>query len=309
MKALSRHSSKKTKGRKIAKVFGVVIIVLLLGLALPFVFTTLGRIVLYPVHATQQWFQESTGRFPMYLKSQDELIGRIETLENELAVAAGTDLTQKRLYEENIWLRELLGINKKSRIAAAVIARPTELPYDLMQIDRGEQDGIKVGAPVYIGLDNVIGVVTYAAPSYAFVQLFTSPGFAATAFISGADVMTTVEGYGSGVARVSVPQGISLAVGNLVHVPSIEPGVFGRIEYIENRPSQPEQYGYITLKKPISGIHYVAVAREPVSVIAAPAVEERVKQIIKDALVVDVSTFNIASTTASTTPVASSTLP
>jgi hypothetical protein len=238
----------------------------------------------------------------MYVKSQDELVRRIETLENELAVAAGTDLTQQRLYEENVWLRQLLGVDSESRIAAAVIARPTELPYDLMQIDRGERDGIKVGAPVYIGLDNVIGVVTYTAPRYAFIQLFTSPGFAATAFISGADVMTTLEGYGGGVARVSVPQGISLSVGNLVHVPSIDPGVFGRVEYVENRPSQPEQYGYITLPKPVSGIHYVAVARESVAVVAAPIVEERVRQIIQEALFIDVSTFVIATSTASSTP-------
>jgi hypothetical protein len=113
--------------------------------------------------------------------------------------------------------------------------------------------------------------------------------------------MTTVEGYGSGVARVSVPQGIPLAVGNLVHVPSINPGVFGRVEFVENRPSQPEQYGYITLNKPISGISYVAVAREPIAVASAEVVEERVKQIMRDALKVDIKHFTIATTTASST--------
>jgi hypothetical protein len=280
----------------------VAVAVLIVGMLLPRIFMLAGRVVLYPVHAVHTWYQQSTARLPMYLKDQTELVNKITDLENKLSVAESTNLTQQRLYEENMWLRQLLGVNPEERIAAAVIARPTELPYDMMQIDRGEQDGIKVGAPVYIGIDNVIGSVVYVAPTYSFVELFTSPGFSATAFISGADVMATVEGYGSGIARVSVPQGIPLAVGNLVHVPSINPGVFGRVEFVENRPSQPEQYGYIALNKPISGISYVAVAREPVTIASPEVVEERVRQIMRDALKVDTKAFSIiSSTTASTT--------
>jgi hypothetical protein len=263
---------------------------------LPSALSFLGQVVLYPVHAVNHWYRESSDSFPMYLRNQKELVDKINTLENELAIAVGTDVTQQRLYEENMWLRQLLGVDENPRIAAAVIARPVDLPYDLLQIDRGEQDGVKVGAPVYIGVDNVIGVVTHTAPQYAFVELFTTPGFSATAFISGADVMTTLEGYGSGIARVKVPQGIHMAVGDLVHIPSIEPGVFGRIAYLENRPSQPEQYGYVALPKPVSGIHYVAVATEVVGVVEPRVVEERVREIIKNALAVDVSSFAISST-------------
>lgn len=301
MKLRSRHNSKQSKTKRIIQVILIAVTLLLIGLALPKLLSVAGQVVLYPIHSVNQWYHESSDSFPMYLRSQKELIDKISALQNELAIAVGTDLTQQRLYEENMWLRELLSVDSKPRIAAAVIARPTDLPYDLMQIDRGEEDGIKVGAPVYIGVDNVIGVISHTAPHYAFVQLFTTPGFTATAFISGADVMTTLEGYGSGVARVKVPQGISLSVGDLVHIPSIDPGVFGRIEYLENRPSQPEQYGYVTLPKPISGIHYVAVASEPVAITEPAVIEERVEKIIKDALIVDVSSFTIATSSATST--------
>lgn len=278
--------------------------VLLLGVVLPVAFTFIGRIVLYPIHAMSEWFRTSSSELPMFLREQDELINQISSLENELAVAVSTDLTQQRLFEENMWLRGLLSVNGRERIAAAVIARPTELPYDVMQIDRGSDDGIAVGAPVYVGADNVIGIVTYTAPKYAFVELFTTPGFKATAFVSGANVMTTLEGYGSGVARISVPQGIPLNVGNLVHVPSIDPGVFGRVAYVENRPTQPEQYGYITLRDPVSSIRYVAVAKEIVTPIEAPIVEQRVRDLINQALLVDIKAINIASSTATSTATA-----
>lgn len=301
MKVHSRLSSKQTKHTRTARILFIALGVLILGLLVPYLFMAAGQIIMYPIHATNEWFRHSTARFPMFLKNQEELIETIESLENELAVAASTDLTKQRLFEENMWLRQLLQVDSRSRIAAAVIARPTELPYDLMQIDRGADDGIKVGAPVYVGADNVIGIVSYAAPKYAFVELFTTPGFTATAYVGGANVMATLEGYGGGVARVSVPQGIPLQVGNLVHVPSIDPGVFGRVEYVENLPTQPEQYGYIALPKPVSSIHYVAVASEIVTKLEPPVIEERVRQIITDTLMVDTKSFTLASSTATST--------
>ncbi|MBP6923955.1 MAG: rod shape-determining protein MreC [Candidatus Pacebacteria bacterium] len=304
MKVHSRHNSKTNKQKRITQVFFIAIVILLLGVALPFVFTLVGRIALYPVHLTSEWIRTSSDRLPMFLRDQQKLITDIESLENELAIAVSTDLTQQRLFEENMWLRQLLSVDGKERIAAAVIARPTELPYDLMQIDRGSDDGIIEGAPVYIGADNVIGIVTHTSAHYSFVELFTTPGFSATAYISGANVMTTLEGFGGGVARVSVPQGIPLNVGNLVHVPSIDPGVFGRVEYVENRPTQPEQYGYITLPSPVSGIRYVAVASEIVTPVEPPQIEERVRRIITDALIVDTKNFNLASSTATSTATA-----
>lgn len=306
MKVRSRHNFRDEKRRRIARAFLTAVVVIGVGLLLPAIFTFAGRIVMYPVHATQQWFHESQARLPMFLKSQNDLVNQITDLESKLAAAESTDLTQRRLYEENLWFRELLSSNGSKRIAAAVVARPNEMPYDLLQIDRGEADGIKIGAPVYIGADNVVGVVSQLAPHYAFVELFTTPGFTATTFISGANVVASLEGYGGGVARVKVPQGVALKVGNLVHVPSIEPGVFGRIEYLENKPSQPDQYGYITLQKPIANINYVSVATETVTPVAPAVIEERISRILKDAFVIDVSKLNLASTTivapTSTTP-------
>ena len=297
MKVHSRHNSNNQKQRRIARVFLVAVLVVILGLLLPKIFTFAGSIVMYPIEVTQRWFGQSQARLPMFLKNQNELINRIADLESQLASAQGTDLTQQRLYDENLQFRELLGIKKGDRIAAAVIARPNELPYDLLQIDRGEQDGIKIGAPVYIGADNIVGVVSQTAPHYAFIQLFTTPGFTTTTFVSGANIVATLEGMGGGVARISVPQGIPLTVGDLVHVPSVDPGIFGKVAYLENKPSQPDQFGYITLQKPIASINYVAVGTEALSPGEPKVIEDRIANIIKQSLTIDLSKINLASTT------------
>jgi len=308
MKVRSRHNSREERQKRIVRVFFIALGFILIGLLIPYVITAVTRAVMYPIEATQLWFHESQARLPMYLRGQTELINRITDLESKLAAAESTDVTQQRLYTENQSLRQLLSMDQHDRIGAAVIARPNQLPYDLLEIDRGANDGIKVGAPVYIGADNVVGVVSQIAPHYSFVELFTTPGFTATTYISGANVIATLEGYGGGSARVRVPQGIPLKEGDLVHVPSIDPGVFGRITYIENHPSQPDQYGYITLEKPIASISYVAVGRESLVPAKPDVIEERIARIIKESLNVDTgklhlasSTTVIASTTATTT--------
>ena len=115
-----------------------------------------------------------------------------------------------------------------------MIARPNSLAYDLMQIDRGSDHGITVGVPVYSGLDTVVGVVVEVSAKYSFVELFTTPGFESTAYIIGPNVFSNLEGVGGGVARVKLPQGVPLDVGQLVLMPGVSNGVYGEIISVEN---------------------------------------------------------------------------
>ena len=292
MKYPSRRNSKRSK---ITSTVAITCVVILLGLLLPWLFTSVSRLVLTPFHLVHTWYNDSNAPLPMFLRDRSALVDQITALENELAIAGVTDLTTQRLFNENMWLRELLGAPSEKRIAAAVIARPNQLPYDLLQIDRGSMKGIVLGAPVYIGLDAVIGTVVSVSEQYAFVQLFTHPDFRATAFISGANIVAPLEGYGGGVARVRVPQGIALTIGSVVHLPSIHPGAFGKIAWIENDPSQPEQYGYIVLPESIQAIQYVAVAPNTVPTSEAPILEERIQTLINSQFVA--STTPLVATT------------
>ena len=212
MKVRSRRKSNNQKFYRIAL---LLVALLVLGLVLPVIVTSIGRVVLYPVYATQHWFQESTATVPTLLREKNELRKEIQELESALALAQSSNVTQQRLFEENVWLRELLGADRENRIAAAVVARPSQLPYDYLQIDQGSIAGVTEGAPVYVGIDNVIGIVTHTAPKFSFVKLFTAPGFEMTSYVSGANIIATLEGFGGGVARVRVPQGIPLSIGNL----------------------------------------------------------------------------------------------
>lgn len=238
-------------------VVGLLVIALLIPSAVRFV----AGIVLYPVIQVENWFAESNQVLPTLWRDKIAMQEQIEQLEQDLALSGRLDLTQQRLFDENNRLRSLLGATSSTRIAAAVVGKPGELPYDLIQIDQGSSAGIESGSPVYIGFDTVIGVVSAVQRNSAFVTLFTTPDFFATVYLSGANVTALLEGLGGGVARVRVPQGVPLRVGDLVHVPSIQPGVYGRIAWVESEPTQPEQFGYITPEIPIASLFQVAVAK------------------------------------------------
>lgn len=299
MKVRLRRNSNSNRLLKIVILAGLFVGV---GVLLPRLISTVSAVVMYPIHITNLWLEESSDLIPTFIRDRQSLQAEIESLNNQLEIAKGTDLTKSILIDENNRLRQLLGADEEDRIAASVIARPNELPYDFLQIDRGSKHGIEVGSPVFIGEDIVIGLVIHTASDYSFVELITTPGFQATVFISGPNIVATLEGFGGGVARVRVPQGIPLAIGNLVYLPSIEPGVFGSISFVENRPSQPEQYGYISSATAISSLNQVAVGKSSQVSHSANEIEKKVvEKINKELLVTELNQIDISTTTEATT--------
>lgn len=290
-----RHSSTKRQWR-----FWLSLVIGLLGIGFlfPWLITSVATIILYPFHATSAWVKTSEGIFPSYLRSQGELVAEVEGLKTKLATEVGTQLSIKRLLEENMQLRAMAKAGAaEDRFVARVISRPGTLSYDVLQIDKGSRDGVQIGAPVYTGIDTVVGIVVHVTETYSFVDLFTSPGFLSTAFIFGPNVFSPIEGMGGGVARVKLPQGVPLATGQLVILPGVSTGIYGEIIGVQNEPTQPEQYGYITSPVSISSLLYVSVGKEVAEVRDDIQIDETIRKEIRASLRVSTSTIAEYSTT------------
>lgn len=256
-----RNSKNENKRRWLITLVGLIA----LGLIFPWLFSKVVAVILYPFHATSVWVKTSDGVLPNYLRSRAELVNELEALKAKNASEVGTELSVRRLLEENMILRSMANAgNVSERIAAKVIARPGLLSYDMLQIDKGSNDGVVLGAPIYTGVDTVVGIVVAVQGTYSYVDLFTSPGFLSTAYIFGPNVFAPIEGMGGGVARVKLPQGVPVAAGQLVILPGVESGIYGEIVSVKNEPTQPEQYGYIASPVSISSMLYVSVGKEAV---------------------------------------------
>jgi len=208
---------------------------------------------------------------------------------------------------ENEELLSLMNIDDAERIAAAVTARPPYLPYDSLLIDRGTKDGIKEGAIVYRAYDQAIGLVSRVYQEGALVTLFSTPGVEATVYILGPNIYTTAYGEGGGIVRVSVPQGVSIVLGDVVIIPSLEIGVLGTIKDIKSVPTQPEQYGYVMSEAPIQSLNLVSVSSRVLQKRTFEEVESIIAGYNYEALKVDIPDNvvvggTLASSTGTTAP-------
>ena len=276
---------------------GIVVGLLCLGLLLPRLMLLAGTIIMTPIHSVQVWFAETEQVIPALWREKVELQTRVNELENELRFATDSSLSMRLLSEENQLLRLLLGASTSPRTAAAVIARPGQLPYDILQIDQGSGSGIEVGAPVYSNDVQVIGLVSRVYARSAQVTLFTTPRFKTTAFLGSSGMLVTIEGIGGGVARVSVPQGVPLHINDTVHIPSIQPGVYGRISYIENEPTDPQQFGYITSDVPLQKLRYVGVGQANDIQTDVTSIETYIEEIQAQLLLPEINAIPTATST------------
>jgi hypothetical protein len=262
-------------------------------------------LLLTPVAKTKTWLAESTSSFPMFFRDRTELINQINALESALSGAGGNQFTIDSLAKENEDLRSLLSYAGEERILAGIIGRPSQLPYDVLMLDRGSVDGVTEGAPVYINDSTVIGLVRAVTPYSSVAELITTPGFETTVYIIGPDIYTTAVGNGGGQMRVGVPQGIDLTVGDLVVIPSVTSGVYGAITHIETSPTQPEQYGYVATTIPLGSMRLVSIGKtpvQPVSFAEAQAMvatqKERLLVVpVPDGILIDIDTATTSTST------------
>ncbi len=252
---LTKHAKRSNSG-----IFFAFAILVLLFWVMPRSSSVLVNTLFYPVHLFDKFFKESSHFFPTLLRDRKSLEQEIKKLNNKLAILETDNKnTKNKLLEENKRLKEILKITDKKRIVAGVIARPDELPFDFLQLDKGADSGIKVGAPVFVGQSTVIGLVSNVFADYSFVKLVSSPGFQATVFVSGPNVVAEMDGYGGGVSRVKVPQGVELKEGDLVYLPGVDTGVFGAIASVSGDVTQSEKYGFVTFDVPLSSLFWVTV--------------------------------------------------
>ena len=301
----SRRASHKKKIKHI--VLTGLVLVALVFLAPRLVGST-ASFVLTPVTHIETMLARIGGFAPDFFKDRVALINEIEDLKKRIAYEGISDVTTKRLMEENKEFRRLLGANSEKRTAASVIGRPTVTPYDVLVLDKGTTDGIQKFAPVYIGVDQAVGYVAEVFPHSAVVTLLSTPGFETSVYIYGPNIYTTARGIGGGVLEVSVPQGILLQEGDPVIVPTLGSGVYGRIDVVNSVPSEPEQRGYVALHVPLQSLRFVSVGINAVNSIsfeeAKMVVDETKKNLttipVPSGVLVEVQE-DIASSTASTT--------
>ena len=83
----------------------------------------------------------------------------------------------EEILKENDRLRRLLSMNEQleyKTIGARVIARTPDFLTNVIYVDRGAKDGVRVDSPV-VSWESIIGRIVYVAENQSEVQLITNP--------------------------------------------------------------------------------------------------------------------------------------
>lgn len=304
-----RESSRPSYSAKRWYIFLLLTGVLVFALLLPRLFSFVGTVVMVPVHGVVTWIRESPAFIPYFVRDRMALRAEVDVLQSRLDATVGIESTALRLQEENVALRSSLGEFNELRLLTRVVARPPFMAYDFLQIDKGSDQGVEVGAPVYAGHDVVVGMVSQVSNSYAFVQLVSSPGSEVTVFVSGATVFATMEGVGSGAARVRLSPSVRVAPGDLVLLSAIDSGIFGVITHVVNEPTQPEQFAYVSLPVSLQSLRYLTVGKKLITARTLPEAEESTRKQLQALLWIPDAYDYVVATTTTSTDVISTTSP
>lgn len=196
-----------------------------------------------------------------YFKSKQSLINERIALEQKLFLAGNLLALNETLQIENENLKDLLGRkdSKQKTILGTVLVKPPQTPYDMLTVDIGEIDGVKVGDKVMANANIYIGEVSEVMPSSAKVTLYSTPGRKLSVVLGASSVTMEAVGIGGGNFNILVPREVEVKEGDVIVIPSITANVFGIVEKVSFKET--DSFQTILFKSPvnISELNFIEV--------------------------------------------------
>lgn len=151
---------------------------------------------------------------------------------------------------------------KSKYVLGAVLMRPPASFYDELIIDLGLKDGISINDLVYAPGNILIGKVVEVLDETSKVLLITSPDQKYEAIVGQEKAIVSLYGVGGSGMMAEVPQGLSVEVGDIVSIPSIDNKVVGFIKSKEEDPALPFKKLFISSGANIYNLVFVLVDRK-----------------------------------------------
>lgn len=190
------------------------------------------------------------------------LASKNESLKRELAAVRERAAAYGGLKEENDTLRSMLHFTLESQgITTPVVSSYHASPYGTFMVGAGVHDAIAPGDLVLSETGYVIGRVADVGETHTLVKTAFQSGSHVDVIVGNAAVTAT--GEGSGNARVDVPRGIDVRVGDTVVAPTFGGHPVGIVGYVEEVSTTAEQKVYIVLPVNVSLLRFVYIIPAP----------------------------------------------
>lgn len=138
-------------------------------------------------------------------------------------------------------LERLLGgrTERTPGILAGVLVRPPVSPYDVLVVDQGTTDGVRVGSHAFGPGGVPVGIVTEVNPRTSRVTLYSETGRVTEGWAGTARIPMKLTGTGAGGFDAEIPGTAGAVVGDQVYVPGPGALPIGSVVEIVTDPSSP----------------------------------------------------------------------
>ncbi len=221
-------------------------------------------------------FIRQSGEFSVKIKDDYEFFQNREQFFNAYRVAQLTlqkrdenEAKLKLLEEENMELKRMLNFKEKNKyeiLLTKVIGNNLEGTEKTIIIDRGENEGIKIGDPAVIEEGILIGKVIKTEKDISIVRLLSdNQSKVATTIINREKSLGVVEGgYGLSVRMNFIPRNETVKIGDLVVTSGLEQDtprglLIGKVAAIENEAYQPFQQAILTPSADYTRFIYIGI--------------------------------------------------
>jgi cell shape-determining protein MreC len=251
---------KKLKNKKNLKIALSVVVLLILFFFRISIFGGLSSVsqkVFRPVLVAGNSIEEKMKSFGAYFVSKSYLYNQNQKLQAEVDFNNARNANYDSVVADNASLKEILGRNVNVQgsalhkiILAAILAKPNQSLYDILLIDAGASEGIKVGDIVF-ALGNVpVGRVDIVYDNSSKVVLFSNPGETTEGVVSGKGIFLELIGRGGGNFEIIMPKDFTLQKGDQAVLPGINSYVLAIAQTVISDPRDP--FNKMLLTSPVN---------------------------------------------------------
>ena len=186
-----------------------------------------------PIWYLGNGFSTKLGDLYLILKTKKSLRDENDSLNDKVNKLVAENLDRKTLFEENILLKDMLGRKSETNLVLAIIlSKPNIAPYDILVIDTGSLNGIKIEDKVFAYGNILIGQISEVYPKTSKVRLFSTAGQKTNVILGNKDIYFDAIGRGGGNFEITVPSDFEVVRGDNAIYPNIYPYIIGVVEDI-----------------------------------------------------------------------------
>ena len=221
----------------LTRIVVLVTIFILTGVLLSF-FDSIIISAISPIWKSENSIVRSLRNGISFFNSKKSLIEENAFLKEKLSsLEAETSSLSRQCVQESALL-ELMGRRQDpSTIAAAILTRPPQTPYDVIIIDVGSNESIRIGSEVSLPEGPVLVVVSEVFSKQAKVKLFSASGEETNAILERNNIPVVLTGLGGGNFKLIIPRDIEINIGDRVLSSDITSRLLAIIEEISSKPT------------------------------------------------------------------------